>query len=53
MADEDKGEEGGRVEIIVEQEAKLIEDVRGKEMSFVNDEEREAVFAGQSLQGVA
>ncbi len=50
LADEDESEKGGRVEIIVEEEAKLVKDVRGEEMGFVNDEKGEAIPSASSGQ---
>ena len=47
LAQEDEGELGGRVEILIEQETELVEDVRGQLVSLIEDEEEEAAFAGQ------
>jgi hypothetical protein len=53
LADEDESEERSGVEVVVEEEAELVEEFGREEMSFVNNEEGEAIFAGQVLQGVA
>ena len=52
MADKDEGEERSRVKVVVEEEAELVEEFGREEMSFVDNEEREAIFAGQVLQGI-
>jgi hypothetical protein len=51
LAKEDESKGGSGIHIVVEQEAELIEEVRGKEMSLVDDEEGEATFAGQVGKG--
>ena len=53
LAEEDEGEEGGGVHLVVEQEAQLVKEVRGEEVGLVDDQERIATLAGQVGQGVA
>jgi hypothetical protein len=47
LAEKDEGEEGGRIHLVVEQEAELVEDVVREQVSFVDDEEDGAALAGQ------
>jgi hypothetical protein len=51
LTDENEGEEGVGIEIVVEEEAKLVKEVSGQEVGLVNDEEGETIFASQGLQG--
>ena len=53
LAKEDEGKQGSGIHIIVEQEAELIEEVRGKQVSLVDDEEGEAALAGEVGEGSA
>jgi hypothetical protein len=53
LAEEDEGEERGRVHVVVEEEAELVEEFWGQEMGLVDDEEDEAAFAGQVGEGGA
>jgi hypothetical protein len=52
LADQDEGEEGVGIEIVVEQEAELVKKIGGQEMSLVDDEEGEAIFAGQGMESL-
>jgi hypothetical protein len=52
LTEEDEGELRGGVEVVVEQEAELVKEVRGEEVSFINDEQEERAFAGQVRKGV-
>jgi hypothetical protein len=47
LAEQDEGERGGGVHLVVEQEAELVKDVRGQEMGFVDDREHETSLAGE------
>jgi hypothetical protein len=47
LAEEDEGQRGSGIHVVVEQEAELIQEVRGEEMCFVDDEEDVAALAGQ------
>jgi hypothetical protein len=51
LTEQDEGDEGGGVHLLVEEEAELIEDIGGEEMALVDDEEDETVFAGEVSQG--
>jgi hypothetical protein len=53
LAEEDEGEEGGGVHVVVEQETELVEELRGQQVGFVDDEEGEAAFAGEVRKGGA
>jgi hypothetical protein len=50
LSHEDESEKGVGIHLIVEEEAELVEEVGGEEVSFINDEEGEALFAGQVAQ---
>jgi hypothetical protein len=47
LTEEDEGEQGGRVHLVVEQEAELVEEVRGQQVRLVDDEEGVTALAGQ------
>jgi hypothetical protein len=51
LTEQDEGDEGGGVHLLVEEEAELIEDIGGEEMALVDDEEDETAFAGEVSQG--
>jgi hypothetical protein len=51
LTEQDEGDKGGGVHLLVEEEAELIEDLGGEEMAFVDDEEDIAAFAGEVSQG--
>jgi hypothetical protein len=53
LAEEDEGEQGGGIHLVVEQKAKLVEEVVREQVSLVDDEEDEATFAGQVREGGA
>lgn len=53
LAQQDEGEVGSGVEVIIEQEAQLVKEVRGELVSFIDDEQDEAPFASELLEGVA
>ena len=38
LTEQDQGEQGGRVHLVVEQKAKLVENVRGQTVGFIKDE---------------
>jgi hypothetical protein len=44
LAEEDEGEQGGGIHLIVEQEAELVEEVVREKVSLVDDEESEAAL---------
>ena len=52
LAEEDEGEVGSGVEIGIEQKAELVKDFGREEMGLVNDEQQEAVFAGEVEESV-
>ena len=43
---------GSGVKIVVEQEAELVKEVRGKLVGFIDDQQHEAPFAGELLEGI-
>ena len=47
LAEQDEGDEGSGIHIVIEQESELLEDVGREQMSFVDDEQNAAPFAGQ------
>jgi hypothetical protein len=53
LAEEDEGDEGSGVHLVVEEEAQLVEELRREEMSFVDDQQDVAAFASQIVEGVA
>jgi len=53
LGEQDEGKWRSGVHLIVEQEAKLVEELRGQEMGFVDDEEDEAALAGEVGEGRA
>jgi hypothetical protein len=53
LAEEDEGEEGSGIHVVVEEETELVEEWRGEEMGFVDDEEDEAALAGEVGEGGA
>jgi hypothetical protein len=53
LANEDEGEERIGIEIVVKEKTELVEDIGGEEMGFIDDEEGEAVFAGEGVEGIA
>jgi hypothetical protein len=53
LAEEDEGEEGSGVHVVVEQEAQLVKEVRREEVGLIDDQEGVAAFASQVSQGVA
>ena len=53
LAEEDEGEGGGGVEVVVEQETELVEDVVGQAVGFVEDEQGVTALASQVGQGGA
>lgn len=48
LAEENKGEQGGRIHVVVEQKAELVEDVVREKVCFVNDEENGTALACQA-----
>jgi hypothetical protein len=53
LAEEDEGEEGGRIHLVVEQKAELIKDVVGEQVRLVDEEENGAALASQVGEGGA
>jgi hypothetical protein len=53
LAEEDEGEQGDGIHLVVEQEAELIEEVVREKVSFVDDEKSEAALAGEVREGSA
>jgi hypothetical protein len=51
LPEEDQGQGGGRIHLVVEQEAELVKEFRGEKMSLVDDEEDETTFASQVREG--
>jgi hypothetical protein len=51
LAEEDEGEQGGGVHVVVEEKAELIEDIVGEEMGLIDDEEDGAALASQIGEG--
>jgi hypothetical protein len=47
LAEEDEGEGRGRVHVVVEEETELVEEVRGEQVSLVDDEEDGVAFASE------
>jgi hypothetical protein len=47
LTEQDEGERGSGIHIVVEQEAKLVKEFRRQQMSFVNDEKNETAFASE------
>jgi hypothetical protein len=52
LTEEDENETGGRVHVGVEQEAKLVEEVRGELVGLVNDEERTTALPEGIVEGI-
>jgi hypothetical protein len=53
LAEEDEGDEGSGVHLVIEQEAQLVEEFRREEVSFIDDQQDVAAFASQVVEGVA
>ena len=53
LAEKDEGERRSGIHLVVEQEAELVKELRGQEMSFVDDEEDETTSARQVREGGA
>jgi hypothetical protein len=53
LSQEDEGDRGSGVHVVVEEEAELVEEVWGQEVGLVDDEEDMASLAGQVLEGGA
>jgi hypothetical protein len=53
LTEEDEGDQGSGVHLVVEQEAQLVKELRREEMSFIDDEEDVAALAGQVVEGRA
>ena len=53
LAEEDEGDQGSGIHLVVEQEAQLVEELRGQEVGFVDDEQDVAALAGQVVEGGA
>jgi len=53
LTEQDQGEQGGGVHLVVEQEAELVEDVRRQAMGLIKDEQEGTALAGQVGQGGA
>ena len=53
LTEEDEGDEGSGVHLVVEQEAELVKEFGGQEVGFVDDEEDVAALAGQVVEGGA
>jgi hypothetical protein len=47
LAEQNEGDEGSGIHIIIEQKTELLEDVGREQMSFVDDEQNAASFAGE------
>jgi hypothetical protein len=52
LTNEDQGEEGIGVEVVVEEETKLVKKIRGQQVSLIDDEEGETIFAGEVKEGI-
>ncbi len=52
LTNQDESEERIGIEIVVEEETKLVKEFRRQQMSLVDDQEGIAIFAGQVLEGV-
>jgi hypothetical protein len=53
LAEKDEGEGRSGIHLVVEQEAELVKELRGQEVSFVDDEEDETTSARQVREGGA
>ena len=53
LTDEDEGEQGMGIEIVIEKETELVKEFSGQEVGFIDDEQGEAIFAGEGGEGVA
>jgi hypothetical protein len=53
LAEQDEGEQGGGVHLVVEQEAELVEEVVREQVSLVDDEESKATLAGEVRESSA
>ena len=53
LTEQDQGQLGGGVEVVIEQKAELVKEVRGELVGFVDDEQHEAALARQLEQGLA
>jgi hypothetical protein len=53
LAEKDEGEGRSGIHLVVEQEAELVKELRGQEMSLVDDEEDETTSARQVREGGA
>jgi hypothetical protein len=53
LAEEDEGEEGSGIHVVVEEETELVEELRGEQVGFIDDEEDEAALAGEVGEGGA
>ena len=53
LTEQNKGDEGGGVHVVIEEEAELVEDVGGQEVSFVDDQQGIASLAGEVGEGRA
>jgi len=51
LAEQNQGEQGGGVHVIVEEEAELVEDVWGQAMGFIEDEQEITALASQVGEG--
>ena len=51
LAEEDEGDKGSGVHLVVEQEAQLVKELRWQEVRFIDDEEDVATFASQVVEG--
>ena len=53
LPDEDEGEQGMGVKIVIEEKAELVEEFSGQKVGFINNENGEAVFAGEGTERIA
>jgi hypothetical protein len=53
LTEQDQGEQGGGVHLVVEEKAELVEDVGGQAMGFIDNEQEIASLASQIGQGGA
>jgi hypothetical protein len=51
LAEQEQGDEGSGVHLVVEQETQLVEQLGRQQMSLIDDQEHIAALAGQVLEG--